>query len=151
MSAHKSEPQVYNGVSTDDVPSAAFGWSALSRGGIQVAGWVSVFILLAYNFGNHNGHVETIWLIALAVVLTLGLLIHGFQPKLSQVRTVTSHNQPEGHVEPDWIYLQKTSTGAYAELNDAELRALNIEPSRVAHLRGEGAAQPVSESPRHAL
>ena len=151
--ANEKAPEVYNGVSEADVPSARFGWSEQSRGTIQAAGWVSVLVLIAYNFGNHKGHVETIWLIALAILIAVGLLIHAFQPKLHQVRTVTARNQPVGHQEPDWVYDQKTSTGAYAELTDSQLRALNIEPSRVSHLRvepGTNNATPVS-SGKHTL
>jgi hypothetical protein len=33
------------------------------------------------------------------------------------------------------MYEQKTLGGEYAELSDAELRALNIDPARVEHLR----------------
>ena len=136
MSSHKPVPQVYDGVSTEDVPSAGFGWSRISRSGVQIAGWISVLFLLAYNFGNHKGHVETIWLIALAVLIALGLILHATKPKLSQVRTVTSHNKPVGHQEPDWTYNQATLSGdVYENLSDSQLRALNIEPSRVAHLR----------------
>lgn len=133
----KSEtPQVYNGVSEADVPSARFGWSEMGRGTVQVAGWISVFVLIMLNFGNHQGNVETVWLISLAVLLALGLIIHATQPKLSQKRTVTAHNKPYGHQEPDWAYDQKTLSGAYANLDERQLRALNIDPSRIAHLRG---------------
>ncbi|GAB3941135.1 DUF2631 domain-containing protein [Corynebacterium tapiri] len=137
MAASHSEKayEVHNGVSTRDVPSAAFGYSAVSRTTVQLAGWFSVFVLLMFNFGNHSGHVETIWLFSLAAVIALGLILHAFEPKLSQVRTLTGHNKPQGHQEPDWAYLQKTLSGPYAELSDSNLRALNIEPSRVAHLR----------------
>ncbi|APT92322.1 membrane protein [Corynebacterium phocae] len=141
MSSHKPTYEVYNGVSTEDVPSAGFGWSRFGRTGIQIAGWLSVFVLLMYHFGNHTGHVETVWLTVLAVVIALGLIIHLLQPKLPQVRTVTARNQPPGHQEPDWMYEQKTSTGHYAQLTDAELRAINIEPSRVAHLRSVDSAE----------
>lgn len=136
MSSHKPASQVFDGVSTDDVPSAGFGWSRISRSGVQIAGWISVLFLLAYNFGNHKGHVETVWLIALAILIALGLVIYALQPKLSQVRTLTARNKPVGHQEPDWAYEQKTVHNVYAELTDDELRALNIEPSRIAHLRG---------------
>jgi hypothetical protein len=135
VSSHNKAPEVYDGVSTSDVPSAGFGWSRTPRTGTQIAGWVTVLTLLGFNFGNHQGHVETIWLFAFAILIAIGLLIHAFQPKLSQVRTLTGHNKPEGHVEPDWTYEQKTLGGDYATLSDAELRAMNIEPSRVEHLR----------------
>ena len=153
MSSHKPVPQVYDGVSTEDVPSAGFGWSRISRSGVQIAGWISVLFLIAYHFGNHKGHVGTVGLVVLTGLLVIGLLIHAFQPKLHQVRTVTARNQPVGHQEPDWVYDQKTNTGVYAELSDSQLRALNIEPSRVSHLRvepGTNNATPVSSS-KHAL
>ncbi|MCK6160323.1 MAG: DUF2631 domain-containing protein [Corynebacterium striatum] len=147
MSSHKPASQIFDGISTEDVPSAGFGWSRISRSGVQIAGWISVLFLLAYNFGNHKGHVETVWLIALAVVLALGLIIFALRPNLSQVRTVTARNQPVGHVEPDWVYDQKTVSGSYAELSDAELRALNIDPARVSHLRVErGTARPAHKA-----
>lgn len=133
--SHEIVPEVHKGTSTLDVPSASLGWSELSRTTVQVSGWVSVGILLAYNFGNHTGHVETIWLLVIAAVIALGLLIHLFEPNLSQVRTITGHNKPANHVEPDWDYDQATLSGSYAQLSDSELRALNIDPSRVAHLR----------------
>lgn len=138
--ANEKAPQVYNGVSEADVPSARFGWSEPSRRSIQTAGWISVLVLIAYNFGNHRGHVETVWLITLAVLIALGLIIHATQPKLNQVRTVTAHNQPLGYQERDWAYDQKTLSGAYENLGERELRALNIDPARVAHLN----------APRHA-
>ena len=124
-------PEVHNGVSTLDEPSAAWGWHDIGRGPIQIAGWISVLFLLAYNFGNHKGHVETIWLFAIAALIVVGLLIELFQPKLNQVRTVTARNKPIGHEEPDWAYLQHTMAGPYAELTDSQIRSLNIEPSTV--------------------
>lgn len=133
--SHEIAPEVHNGVSTLDEPSAAWGWHNIGRNAIQISGWISVLFLLAYNFGNHKGHVETIFLFTFAIVIALGLILQLFQPKLSQVRTVTAHNQPVGYKEKDWNYLQLTATGPYAELTDSQLRALNIEPSRVAHLR----------------
>lgn len=135
MSSHKPNYEVFDGVSTEDVPSAGFGWSRTPRSGVQIFGWISVFVLLMYNFGNHKGHVETVWLFLLAAIVAVGLLIHLFQPKLAQVRTLTGRNKEQGHQEPDWAYDQKTLSGAYASLSDDELRSLNIEPSRVAHLR----------------
>ncbi|AWB84243.1 DUF2631 domain-containing protein [Corynebacterium liangguodongii] len=137
MATHAKEkaPQVYNGVSEADVPSARLGWSELNPGTIQIAGWISVVVLIAYNFGNHHGHVETIYLISLAVLIALGLILFAVRPRLNQVRTVTAHNKPIGHQEPDWAYDQRTLSGAYAQLDDASLRSLNIEPSRVTHLR----------------
>lgn len=131
MSVKDDAPQVYNGVSEADVPSAKLGWSELSPKTIQTAGWISVLFLIGYNFGNHRGHVETIWLIVIAVLIALGLILFALRPELSQVRTVTAHNKPEGHVEPYWTHEQHTLTGRYAELTDSQLRALNIDPASV--------------------
>ena len=139
--SHEIVPEVHKGTSTLDVPSAAYGWSELSRTTVQVAGWVSVVILLGYNFGNHEGRVETIWLLTIAALVAIGLLIHLFEPKLNQVRTLSARNQPVGHKEPDWVYNQKTLSGTYAELSDAQLRALNIDPARVQHLRSTPAIE----------
>lgn len=133
--------EVYNGVSTRDVPSAGWGYSELSRTTIQVAGWISVAVLLFFNFGNHEGHVETIWLLVLAALVAIGLIIFAFEPRFNQVRTLTGHNQPVGHREPDWSYDQKTLSGTYTALTDSQLRSLNIDPSRVQHLRIEAAEQ----------
>ena len=146
MSSHNKAAEVYDGVSTIDVPSAGFGWSRTPRTGTQIAGWVTVLILLGFNFGNHTGHVETIWLFTLAALVAIGLLIHAFQPKLSQVRALTGHNKPEGHVEPDWTYDQKTLSGDYSSLSDAELRAINIDPALVEHLREKPASKQALES-----
>lgn len=133
--SHERAPEVHNGVSTLDVPSAAWGWSELGRNTIQISGWISVLFLLGFNFGNHDGHVETIWLLVLTVLLIIGLLIHLFEPKLSQVRTLTARNKPVGHKEPEWAYDQKTLSGAYSGLSDSQLRSMNIDPARVQHLR----------------
>lgn len=135
MASHEPAPQIHNGVSTNDVPSAAWGYSAVKRTTIQVSGWISVLWLLGLNFGNHEGHVETIYLFTFAILIAVGLLIHLFEPKLSQVRTITSRNKDENHHEPEWAYQQATLTGVYAELTDSQLRALNINPARVAQLR----------------
>lgn len=135
MASHEPAPQIHNGVSTNDVPSAAWGYSAVKRTTIQVSGWISVLWLLGLNFANHEGHVETIYLFTFAILIAVGLLIHLFEPKLSQVRTITSRNKDENHHEPEWAYQQATLTGVYAELTDSQLRALNIDPARVAQLR----------------
>lgn len=132
---HEKTYEVYNGVSEEDVPSAKWGWSELSPKTIQIAGWISVLFLLGFNFGNHEGHVETIWLLSLAALLAIGLILFALRPQLSQVRTLTGLNQPEGYQEKAWNYDQKTLSGDYAKLTDSELRALNIDPARVTHLR----------------
>ncbi|WP_257158445.1 DUF2631 domain-containing protein [Corynebacterium cystitidis] len=133
--SHEKTYEVYNGVSEQDVPSAKWGWSELSPKTIQIAGWISVIFLVAYHFGNHEGHVETLWLIVIAALIAIGLILFALRPQLSQVRTLTGVNQPVGYQEKDWDYDQKTLSGDYAKLTDSQLRALNIDPARVAHLR----------------
>ncbi|WP_394280835.1 DUF2631 domain-containing protein [Corynebacterium sp.] len=148
--SHEKTYEVYNGVSEQDVPSAKWGWSELSPKTIQLAGWVSVVFLVAYNFGNHSGHVETIWLLSFAAVIAIGLILFALRPQLSQVRTLTGVNQPVGYQERAWDYDQKTLSGEYAKLTDSQLRALNIDPARVAHLReldnGSTVATPVENN-----
>lgn len=140
--SHEKTYEVYNGVSEEDVPSAKWGWSELSPKSVQIAGWISVLFLLGFNFGNHRGHVETIWLLAIAALLAIGLILFALRPQLSQVRALTGKNEPVGYIEKDWNYDQKTLSGDYANLTDGQLRAMNIDPSRVAHLRQiEGTAE----------
>ncbi|MDO4928443.1 MAG: DUF2631 domain-containing protein [Corynebacterium sp.] len=132
--SHAVKDEVYNGVSTADEPSAAWGWHNIGSSAIQKAGWISVAFLLAYNFGNHKGHVETIYLITFAVVIALGLVLMMFPWKGKQVTTVTANNQPIDYEKPDYIYDQLTLSGTYANLTDSQLRSLNISPKWV---RGE--------------
>lgn len=133
--SHKIEPEIYNGVSTLDEPSAAWGWHDIGGRAIQIAGWISVGFLLLMNFGNHHGHVETIWLCSLAALIALGLIIHLVKPTFKNRRTLTAHNKPVGYQERAWNYEQATLSGPFAELSDSQLRALNIDPARVEHLR----------------
>lgn len=132
MAHHSKEAEVYNGVSTADVPSAAWGGSELPRRGIITAGVIGGLFLLGMLFGNHKGNVENIWLIALAVVVFLGVGLWAARPSLGKPRkTVTARNKPEGHVEPVWSADQLNLTGAYSNLSDDELRAQNIDPASV--------------------
>lgn len=132
MGNHSKKLEVYNGVSTADVPSAAWGWSELPKRGVVISGIASGLFLLAMLVGNHHGRVEDIYLIVLAVAVFLGTALWVIRPKLTQVRTITAHNRPVGHVEADWNNDQLALTGRYAELTDEELRALNIDPVTIA-------------------
>lgn len=133
--SHEIAPEIHHGVSTLDEPSAAWGWHSIGMRAIQISGWISVIFLLGYNFGNHQGHVETIFLFTFAIVIAAGLIYLLVKPQGTQVCTLTAHNQPLGYKEKDWTYEQATCTGEYAKLSDSQLRALNIEPERVRHLR----------------
>ena len=52
-----------------DEPSARFGWHGTAPRTYAIAALVSGIILLCMLVGNHVGHIEDIWLIAIAVVL----------------------------------------------------------------------------------
>lgn len=127
MASHAKEAEVYNGVSTDDVPSAAWGWSEIPRSALLLSGVIGGLFLLGMLFGNHVGNVENYVLVVLAV-LTLGgtlLVFTGFPGK--QVTTVTARNKPADYVAPNWAADQHNLTGEYATLTDDEKRALNID------------------------
>lgn len=127
-SKHTIEPEVHNGVSTLDEPSAAWGWHDIGKRPTQIAGWLTVFALLGLNFGNHEGHVETVFLLVIAGLIAIGLLINLFEPKGNQVRTVTACNKPVGHIEPEWAIDQQNRTGAYACLTESQQRSWNWQP-----------------------
>ncbi|MFT3714920.1 MAG: DUF2631 domain-containing protein [Gordonia sp. (in: high G+C Gram-positive bacteria)] len=55
-----------------DAPSARFGWSGTAPRLYLIAGIVSSLLLLAMLIGNQIGHVEDIWLVAIAVVIFFG-------------------------------------------------------------------------------
>ncbi|MDO4908917.1 MAG: DUF2631 domain-containing protein [Corynebacterium sp.] len=132
MSGHHAlAPEVYNGVSTLDEPSAAWGWHNIGRRAVQISGWISVIFLLCMLIGNHHGHIEDIYLVVIAVVIALGLILQLLLPgmHLKQRTTVTARNKAPGHKEPDWAYDQKHLKGVYAELNDSQLRSLNVDPA----------------------
>lgn len=128
MSNHEPKEEIYRGVSTLDEPSAKWGWHGLSKRGMQIAGWISVLFLLGMTIGNHKGNVENYWLVVIAALIAIGLLLQLFSPRGSQVRTVTAHNKPEGHVEPQWAHDQAAGTGVYADLTDSQLRSWNRLP-----------------------
>ncbi|MFT4087953.1 MAG: DUF2631 domain-containing protein [Gordonia sp. (in: high G+C Gram-positive bacteria)] len=52
-----------------DVPSARFGWSGTAPRTYAVAAFVCGLLLFAMCKGNHVGHVEDVYLIAIGVVL----------------------------------------------------------------------------------
>jgi hypothetical protein len=128
---HGTTVEVFNGVSTEDEPSAAWGWHQFPRKTTIVIGYVAALCLLGMNFGNHKGHVETIYLCAIAVLVAVGVTIYArksspnWQPHAAR-KTLTSHNKPVGHVEPVWTEDQQNLTGRYADLTTAELRAWNL-------------------------
>lgn len=127
MAHHEAKVEVYNGISTEDVPSAGWGWSGLSKRAVVTAGIISALFLVFMLVGNHEGNVENIWLIALAVAIAVGTAWFAIDPKAKQRTTVTSHNKAPGHVEPNWTEDQKNLTGVYADLSAEEKLAMNIK------------------------
>jgi hypothetical protein len=68
-------------VDPQDEPSAEWGWHGGFPKGMVIAGWVSVFIILAMIIGNHTGRVENLWLIGIALVMALGLVLHSVRKR----------------------------------------------------------------------
>lgn len=127
---HGTKVEVYNGVSTEDEPSAAWGWHQFPRKLTIIVGYVGVLSLIGLLFGNHKGKVEDIFLVGIAALLLIAVLVYTRKSSPSwkphaNTQTVTSHNKPEGHHEPDWAADQRDLTGSYAKLTTAELRSWN--------------------------
>lgn len=146
---HGTKVEVYNGVSTEDEPSAAWGWHQFPRRATIITGTIGGLFLFGMFFGNHHGKVEDIWLGALGALTLIGVFFYAriSRPgrKLPAARTtVTAHNKPVGHQEPDWASDQKNLTGVYADLTTADLRAWNLP--------GDGVDGPKAiETPKHGL
>lgn len=69
-----SEPEVTTNVDTAEVPSAEWGWSGEAPRFFRVLGWISVVVLLLFTIGNHEGKVEDLWLVGLAVIIAVMLV-----------------------------------------------------------------------------
>ncbi|MFE9788196.1 DUF2631 domain-containing protein [Nocardia salmonicida] len=69
-----TERAVATSVDPAEVPSAAWGWSGESRKTFRIAAWVVIVALLGMTIGNHQGHVEDIFLVGLAAVMALILV-----------------------------------------------------------------------------
>ncbi|PHV64656.1 hypothetical protein CSW57_22945 [Williamsia muralis] len=59
-----------------DAPSARFGWHGEGLKTFKIAGWVSIVALLVMMIGNHEGHVEDLFLLGFALLLAF-ILIRG--------------------------------------------------------------------------
>ena len=69
-----TEVERYTEVDQADVPSAAWGWSKITRRTWYALGIFVIVFLLGMLRGNHVGHVEDWFLIAFAA-LTAGVMI----------------------------------------------------------------------------
>lgn len=131
MADHGTKVEVYNGVSTEDEPSAAWGWHQFPRKTTIIIGYVAGIAMFGFLFGNHQGRVEDIYIVVLGLAVLIGVTLYARHSspnrKLPANRTtVTSHNKPVGHQEPVWTEDQHNLTGAYADLTTAELRSWNL-------------------------
>ncbi|MEU4707117.1 DUF2631 domain-containing protein [Nocardia salmonicida] len=70
-----TERAVATSVDPAEVPSAAWGWSGESRRTFRIAAWVVIVALLGMTIGNHQGHVEDIFLVGLAALMALILVV----------------------------------------------------------------------------
>ncbi len=57
-----------------DEPSAEWGWHGEWPRGRRIAGWAVAAIMFLLLIGNHEGHVETIWLVGIGLGM-IGFLI----------------------------------------------------------------------------
>ena len=71
VARHDEGAVVVNGVSSDDEPSAAWGWHGHYPKVARFAGFAVAASLLVMLYGNHQGKQEDIWLIVLAVGFAL--------------------------------------------------------------------------------
>lgn len=77
---HTTKEIVVDGISSLDEPSVEWGWHKHSvKVGWAVGGFFVLF-LLGMLFGNHVGHVEDIWLVAVAAVLLVWMFV-SLRPK----------------------------------------------------------------------
>jgi hypothetical protein len=58
-----------------DEPSAEWGWHGSFPKATRVAGWVSVIVLLAMIYNNHENNTENVWLVGIALAIVVGLLL----------------------------------------------------------------------------
>jgi hypothetical protein len=61
-------------VDPEDEPSVAWGWHGGFPRGTAIAGWFTVILLLLMTIGNHEGHIEDIYLVGTALVVAWGLI-----------------------------------------------------------------------------
>ncbi|MFB7875372.1 MULTISPECIES: DUF2631 domain-containing protein [unclassified Nocardia] len=77
-----TERPVATTVDPAEVPSAAWGWSGESRKTARIAAWVVVVALLGMTIGNHQGHVEDIFLIGLAGLIAAILVVDSLTQRI---------------------------------------------------------------------
>ncbi len=63
-----------HGVDPHREPSADWGWHGGFPVAGPIAGWFTAFALFAMLLGNHDSHVEDVWLIGLGLLLVVMLI-----------------------------------------------------------------------------
>jgi Protein of unknown function (DUF2631) len=58
-----------------------WGWHGETGKWARIGGWITVLVVLAYLFGNHEGDVENLWVIGIAGLLALVLIWDRFRRK----------------------------------------------------------------------
>ena len=64
-----TEVERLTGVDVEDVPSANWGWSKQNHRAIHIGGILAGLFMIAMLKGNHQGHVEDLFLIGFALVI----------------------------------------------------------------------------------
>jgi Protein of unknown function (DUF2631) len=64
----------HHGVNPNEEPSAEWGWHGTPIRAGKIAGWFTAFALFAMLIGNHQSHVEDIYLISLGTLLVVMLI-----------------------------------------------------------------------------
>ncbi|MFE3546664.1 DUF2631 domain-containing protein [Nocardia sp. NPDC059177] len=82
LESASTERPAATSVDPAEVPSAAWGWSGESRKTFRIAAWVVIVALLGMTIGNHQGHVEDIFLIGLAGLMAAILVVDSLTRRL---------------------------------------------------------------------
>ena len=96
---HDKQEVVINGISSLDEPSIEWGWHKHSKKIGQWVGWLFTLFLLAMIIGNHEGNVENLWVIAIALVLAIWLVLKARtpDPKVEEAKRSRVAEMPSGH------------------------------------------------------
>lgn len=54
---------------------STWGWHHTFGKGIRATGWVVSIVMLTMIIGNHEGHVEDYWLVAVALIMIFALVL----------------------------------------------------------------------------
>ena len=92
MATTDLERQTTSKVYEADVPSRDWGWSGNAPNAARIAGVLFAVLLLLMNIGNHIGHIEDIYLtaIAIAILLTIALTARKAPARASQPPAASS-------------------------------------------------------------